>query len=136
MSRANFSLAAILSATLLFGSNGSMEPLLQKIEKLEAFTLSSAVPIKFYDPFKRAASFVKKGKKRGFSSSPSLPRVLAVMNDRAFVNGRWVHAGDRVAGFKVAKIEGDGVVFKKGGTLRYVPVLKRKRVLKIKDFGE
>ncbi len=136
MSRAIFSLAAILSATLLFGSKSSMEPLLQKIEKLETFTLSFDVPVKVYDPFKRAASFVKKGKKRGFSGSPSLPKVLAIMNDRAFVNGRWVFVGERVAGFKVAKIEGEGVVFKKGGTLRYVPVLKRKRVLKIKDFGE
>ncbi|MCF6201674.1 MAG: hypothetical protein L3J42_06090 [Hydrogenimonas sp.] len=127
--------AVTFFAASLFGSPATAEPLLQKLNRLDSFKLSSKVPIKLYDPFKRAASLVK-SKKRGYRRASSLPRVSALMNDKAFVNGRWVHVGETVAGFKIAEIKDSGVVLKKGKTVRYVPVTKNRRVLKIKDIGE
>ncbi len=112
---------------------GEAEDILKKFDALESIHIPSAVEYRVYDPFKRAAPMVKKSG-RGLAAHRPVPiRVTAVMNDRAFVNGRWVRTGERIGRYKIARIGGGGVVLKRGNTTRFVPLGKRKRILKIEE---
>ncbi|WP_456428420.1 hypothetical protein [Nitratifractor sp.] len=39
--------------------------------------------------------------------------LKAIVNDRAFINGKWVGLGDKVLGYRVEKIEDNKVLLKK-----------------------
>ena len=114
-------------------SGDEVARVLKKFDTLEALHLPAAVEYRVYDPFKRAAPLVKKSSREHLAPAPAPIRVTAVMNDRAFVNGRWVHAGEYIGRYKIARIGSTGVVLKSGNITRFVPLGKRKRILKIKE---
>lgn len=112
---------------------GEAEDILKKFDTLKSIHIPSAVEYRVYDPFKRAAPLVKRSG-RGFAAHRPVPiRVTAILNDRAFINGRWVRAGEYLGRYKIARIGATGVVLKSGNMTRFVPLGKRKRILKIEE---
>ncbi len=39
--------------------------------------------------------------------------LKAIVNDRAYINGKWVGLGDKILGYRVERIEGNEVLLKK-----------------------
>ncbi len=39
--------------------------------------------------------------------------LKAIVNDRAFINGKWVGLGDKILGYRVERVEGNEVLLKK-----------------------
>ncbi len=117
----------------LHASDAAVEAILEKFDRLEALQIPASVGYRIYDPFKAAAPMVKKGVHRRAPARRALPAVTAVMNDRAFVGGRWVRVGDRLGGYTVAKIGSGGVVLKKGRVTRLLPLSGKKKILQIKE---
>ncbi|WP_457597960.1 hypothetical protein [Hydrogenimonas sp.] len=127
-------LALLLLSGALFGSDSGIEAIVKKFESLEAFRIPAAVEYRIYDPFKRAAPRIKTGATHRHIRRQALPKVTAIMNDRAFMEGRWVRAGERVGGYRVLEIRKGGVLLKRGGSTRLLPLTRReKNLLNIKD---
>jgi len=117
----------------LHASDSAVERILKKLERVESVQIPAKVGYRIYDPFKSVAPLVKKSVRHRSFMRRSLPKVTAVMNDRAFIGGRWVRVGERIGGYTVAKVGSDGVVLKKGRTTRLLPLSGKKRILKVKD---
>ena len=113
---------------------GEAEDILKKFDTLKKFHIPSAVEYGVYDPFKRAAPLVKRSG-GGFAAHrrPAPIRLTAILNDMAFINGRWVRTGEYVGRYRIVRIGGTGVVLKSGNLTRIVPLGKRKRILKIEE---
>ncbi|GEM_PF-1657244 len=101
-----------------------------KTERMLQAPLSAKPNFHIYDPFVETAPILAKAKESGSVSMekilPNPPlRVSAVLNDRAFVNGRWVKKGDKIGEFKVISISQKRVVLYSGKKRIIVPLKKR-----------
>ena len=126
-------LALFLTAAL-WGSTVDVESIAKKLEKVGMWELPATPGYVIYDPFRRAEPLIKRAKK-STRTPPQAPvvRVSAVMNDRAFVNGRWVARGDRIGPYRIVAVRAGGVVMKEGGRTLFIPVRHEKKLLKIKE---
>ena len=104
--------------------------------------LVSVVHAQMYDPFHKTVTMKK-------THSPSLllmplpallsapiftPTVVtAVMNDKAFINGRWYKVGDTVNTQQITSIQTDFVALKEGNRLTMLGVGNQQRVLRTKE---
>ncbi|WP_201352410.1 hypothetical protein [Hydrogenimonas urashimensis] len=129
--------AALLfaSALSLCAASGiDVGTIVKKFEKVGAWRLPPTPDYEVYDPFKRAEPLMKK-------SGPRVPpkvrrttiRVTAVMNDKAFVNGRWVGKGSRVGSYRIIDVRADGIVVKEGNKRLLLPLKRERKLLQIKD---
>ncbi len=136
MSRKSPLFLLLLSGTLL-GSGTSIAPIVEKFENLETFRIPAAVAYRVYDPFRRAAPRIKTAQTRHHTLRRTLPKLTAIMNDRAYMAGRWVRVGDRIGEYTVLEIRKGGVWLKRGGARRFLPLAqKRKSLLNIKDYRQ
>lgn len=127
------SVVMLLFFSCAYASDNAVKTILEKFDRLEAMQIPASVGYRIYDPFKRAAPLVKKAAVHRPSATRVLPRVSALMNDRAFIGGRWVRVGESVGGYKIAAIKSGGVVLKKGQVTRLLPFSGKKKILQIKE---
>ncbi|WP_456452897.1 hypothetical protein [Hydrogenimonas sp.] len=125
-------LLALGAAGALAGSV-DVHAIAKKFEQVGAWRLDPEPGYRIYDPFKRAEPLVKKAKRRVPQPKPAALRVEALMNGKAFVNGRWVEAGERVGPYRVVAVRGEGILVKEGKRTLFVPLARRKALLKIKE---
>jgi len=59
--------------------------------------------------------------------------VTAVMNNKAFINGRWYKVGDTVNTQQITSIQSDFVALKEGNRLTILGVGNQQRFLKMKE---
>lgn len=123
----------LLSTAALWGSAIDVESIAEKLEKVGRWRLPETPDYVIYDPFRRAEPLIKRAKKRTYTPQAPVVRVSAVMNERAFVNGRWVTRGDRVGPYRIVAVRADGVVMKHGKRTLFVPLVHEKKLLKIKE---
>ena len=58
---------------------------------------------------------------------PQLQGIMEVGGERmAMMEGRWLKVGDRVKGFVLARVEEEGVVLRRGGSIYFVPLEGRR----------
>ncbi len=118
---------------LVWGSAIDVESIAKKLEKVGRWRLPETPDYVIYDPFRRAEPLIKQAKKRTYTSQAPVVRVSAVMNERAFVNGRWVARGDRIGPYRIVAVRAGGVVMKEGGRTLFIPLRLEKKLLKIKE---
>lgn len=108
--------------------------IVEKMEALQRVSISPDIDFKLYDPFRRVAPLIEKAQPVKKTKLPRpVPKLTAVMNDRALIDGRWVRVGDRVGGYRLVALSSAGVWIAKGDKRRFLPLLKRHGLLKIKD---
>lgn len=114
-------------------ADDTVAQIVSKFEQVQAMKLPQRPDFTIYDPFVRAEPIVKgRVAVRRKPRNTSL-RLEAVLNDRAFINGRWMRAGMRLGGWRIVSIRPEGVTLRQGGRRLLLPLVSRKRLLKIKD---
>ncbi|BBG64917.1 hypothetical protein NNO_0215 [Hydrogenimonas sp.] len=124
---------SILFTLHLFASQESVSEVLKKFEALDSASVPEAVEYRIYDPFVRALPLVKKSRKRSPVPHHRSLSITAVMNDKVFASGRWLHIGERIGRYRIAGIKRGGVLLERGGVTRFVPIGGKKRILDIKE---
>jgi len=103
-------------------------------------SVSTLLQAQMYDPFRKTAK-PKLAAINGLLPPPpmmgGIPAVIptvvtAVMNDKAFINGKW-YRGDRVNNQEVTYIQDNFVGLKEGNRLTMIGVGSNRRVLGTKD---
>lgn len=93
-----------------------------------------------YDPFAKSTKIQKKYS--GGMLLPPPPRIIpyvepisvtAVMNEKAFVNGKWLSVGDRFRNQEVAFIQPNCIGLKENNRLTMISVGNQHRVLSTKE---
>lgn len=129
-----------LAAALPLWADQTAEEVKQIVAKMEALqrvTISPEADFKLYDPFRRAAPLIEKAKPVKKIKIPvRIPRLMAVMNDRALIDGRWLRVGDRIGGYRLIAVSSSGAWLSKRGMRRFLPIKKRRSLLKVKDRNE
>jgi len=126
-------LLPIFLALPLWAASIDVESIAEKLEKVGAWRLPVTPDYVIYDPFKRAEPLIKQAKAANFEPQTPALRVTAVMNERAFVNGRWVKRGDRIGPYRIVSVRSDGVVAKEGGRTLFLPLKRKRKLLHIKE---
>jgi hypothetical protein len=110
-----------------------LELIERKFEKVRSWRLSTEPDYPIYDPFKRAEPLLEEVKKAKPKPQRPTLRVVTIFNGKAFVNGRWVEAGDRIGYYRVLAVREGGIVVRIGEKTRFVPLVRSKLILKVKD---
>jgi hypothetical protein len=110
--------------------------IMQKMDRLAQTRIAADVPFAVYDPFKRVKPLIQKARAVTRLAPPSpMPRPAAILDHKAFMAGRWVHAGQRIGRFTVVRVAKNGVWLREGQKkLLFSPLYAKKRkLLKVKD---
>ena len=135
MIRRFVTLILLFSFTALLGAESvDVKGIAEKLERIGRERLSPLPKYDIYDPFRRAEILVRRKAPPLRRPAAPRPRVTAVFNERAFVAGRWVKAGDRIGRYRVAAVRSDGVVLHRKGHTLFLPLIKPKKLLHIKDM--
>jgi hypothetical protein len=86
-----------------------------------------------YDPFYKAKKIVslKKKKHKAKKVKKTYPRLVTILNNQAFINGRWYKKDDLVNGMIVKKIYTDHIILRKGGKKVVLKIEQNRRILNI-----
>jgi len=107
-------------ATLAFADISSI---INEIKEMESFKPRFEVLVK-YDLFDKT-KVIKNPKqtviKTTVIAEPKL-YLKAIFNDKANINGKWLRVGDEIEGYKVVKIDENGVVLRKFRKTIYLKV--------------
>jgi hypothetical protein len=89
-----------------------------------------------YNPFQ----IVKTEKKTTDRYTPSTRQKKAepldfvtVINHQAFVNGRWLKVGEKIAGYKLEKIDSDTIIVSKNGVKTTLGLGVKQNILKVRE---
>ncbi len=95
---------------------------------LGAKVLDLEVP---YDPFTPAQKIIKKSRHAPIPPKPPAPRLylLAIFDHKAYIDGRFYRVGDRIGGYRIAKIADNYVLLEKKGKMKIL-FLAKKRILR------
>jgi len=88
--------------------------------------------LSLYDPFIRAQPLLNKKVKRTKIKRVAKPELIAVLNNKAFINGRWYEMDEYVQGQRLIKMTSTSVYLKKGNIIK-VLTLSSKSMFKTKD---
>ncbi len=92
---------------------------------LHANTLD--LPVK-YDPFMKAKKIIaQKPKVLRRTCSPSIRLdLIAIFNNKAYINGKFYTIGQNVYGYRLIDIKDRFVVLRKGKQIKILPLVKKK----------
>ena len=118
----------------LFSSNDVHE-IAKKIDALGADdTLNEKVNYKVYDPFKRAKPLLAKKEKKTEMIKPKPIKVETILNERAWINGKWLKKGALVNGYKITAINKNAIVLRHNKKEIFIPLSQGRNFLRVKEI--
>ncbi len=91
---------------------------------ISCFSKTLDLPVK-YDPFVKAQKIIKRHKAVPIRIKRARTlHLVAIFNDKAYIDGKFYHVGDKIDGYVIEKIDKRGVLLKRGKQsklLRLVP---------------
>lgn len=103
--------------------------ILKDLRELESKKRGFSKIVVKYDPF-----FPKRKKIKTVSiKKRKILKLKAILNDKAFINGRWFSKGEKVGEYKIIKITPSFVELRKGKKRKILALVPSKRLLEIKD---
>ncbi len=93
-----------------------IDNIISSIEKMNTLNkIPQTIPYKVYDPFSNAKPILNTKSKSINSITPSVEPISlqTVLNNRAFIDGKWYNCGEKVRDYKVKFIGSDSVVLVK-----------------------
>lgn len=110
----------------------SASPIHQTIDEL-LDNEEKALEIPEYDPFKRAKPLLVKKLSKRPVSKPAPTTLIAILNDKAYINGHWYIKGDVLFEGKIFKITDARVYLKKGNKIKILRLKKEKSILQMSE---
>jgi len=119
--------AFILAASLMASSiHMTIDELLDKEQTKE-------LELPKYDPFKRAKPLLVRKLSKAPVAKPRRTELVAILNEKAFINGRWYQKDDELMQGRVYKITDESVYIKQGKKIKILRLKKEKRLLEISE---
>ncbi len=126
----------IIIASLLADSSLWSSPIHKTIDELLENEKEQVLDVPMYDPFKRAKPLLKQKNRSKSVYRRSPLQLTAVLNDKAFINGRWYNRGELTAEGKLVRINPMSVYVKEGTKIKILPLKKSKNLLKMSQKGD
>lgn len=89
-----------------------------------------------YNPFpitKKEKKSTENNSNVVYRKKTKLLNFVTVINDRAFVNGRWLKVGDKIDGYRLEKIYSDKIIVNKRGVKTTLSLGMKQNILKIRE---
>ena len=99
--------------TFLF-ADGEEEDILKILNQASKYKTPKYPKHEIYDPFRKATPAIKKAEEVKVKPTPPVPVLKAIINNTAYIDGRWREVGDDINGYKIAKIADEVVILKLG----------------------
>lgn len=122
----------IIIITFTFSTLLQAIPIEKTIDELLVHEQKKVLKISTYDPFKRAKPLLIQKSTKAAVAKPKPLEVIAVMNNKAFINNRWYTKGDTLYQGKITKITQKSVYLKKGTKTTVLHIKKGEDLLKIR----
>jgi len=122
----------LIGTIALFANENDVET---KLEALKAFQASPKDVLLDYNPF--MSEWMMESMKKGEPSTHAEVKeltLLSVLNQKAFISGKWYGIGDSIDDGKIVAIAHDTVRIKKGNTIKTLSLETSKRLLHVKDI--
>jgi len=121
----------VVSGVALLAQENIVE---SKLEALKRFQAVSKNVVVDYNPFvnERAMESMKKGDMNHLEEIQAF-NLLSILNQKAFISGKWYSVGDKIDGGKIVAIHPTTVRIKKGNSVRTLALEKSKSLLHVKD---
>jgi len=105
-----------------------------KLEALKTFQAVSKNVVVDYNPFanERTMESMKKGDMNHLEEVQAF-NLLSILNQKAFISGKWYSVGDKIDGGKIVAIHPTTVRIKKGSNVSTLALEKSKNLLHVKD---
>ncbi len=108
-------------------------PIDKTIDELLEGNQENSLGVSEYDPFSRAKPLLyKKMSKRSIQKKAALA-LSAVLNDRAYMNGKWYTKGDLTPEGRVIRVKADAVYLKKGTKIKVLTLHNQKSMFSIRE---
>ena len=126
-----------LSLSLLWLSL-SAAPIDRTIDEMMGNSTLKPLHVPSYDPFKRAKPLLikKQQKEAPIIIVPQPLHLIAVLNDRVNIDGKWYKKDDNTREGKIIKIENGSVWLQSHSTIRRLKLSQKKTPIVIKDSNE
>lgn len=111
------------------------ETMESKMEALMAYKPAHQSVVLQYNPFMSEETMAELGTKPQSTEDKSL-KLLSVMNQKAFISGKWYGVGDRIENGKVSRINPSSVEMIQGGKKSVLRFESAKSVLHVKDTNK
>lgn len=113
---------------LLFGYTVWASPIHKTIDQLLENEDKRSVDFPQYDPFKKATPLLNKKSKKLRTHKPLPIRLSAVLNNRAYINGKWYKKGDLLSEGKIMDIRKNSVYLKKANKIKILNLKRSKNI--------
>lgn len=111
----------------------SASPIHKTIDELLENEAGTSLQIPGYDPFKRAAPLLNKKNTRTIPLRRVKTELIALMDKRAYINGRWYSIGQSLSEGKIIKIDAISVTLKKGNKIKILRLRQHKKLFSITE---
>ena len=123
----------ILMLTIAIATLLQAIPIEKTIDELLENDQEKVLEISNYDPFKRAKPLLTQKSTKMTIAPPKPLEVIAVMNNKAFINNRWHKTGDNLSQGEIVKITKESVLVKKGTKTTLLRMKKGEKLLQIRQ---
>jgi hypothetical protein len=121
----------------LLSSSGMAGTLEDKLSALSQFKKSTKVITLDYNPFATQDVLEKLSHTdSAIEEAQKGPILLSVLNDKAFISGKWYKVGEMMDGGRIEAIFPTYVRIKKGTQVQTLSFEKSKRLLHVKDIKQ
>jgi len=109
------------------------------IDSIDKMNSSVQIPKKIeynvYDPFSSAKPILNTKHNTKLKTNIILQPIIlqTILNNRAFVDGKWYNKGDKVRDYKIEMVNSDSVILVKNFKKTIIRIKKIERILKMKE---
>lgn len=111
----------------------SASPIHKTIDELLKNEEQKSLVIPSYDPFKRAQPLLNKKHTKRPPHRSVKTELIALMDKRAYINGRWYSLGQSLSEGKIIKIDARSVTLKKGNKIKILRLRQHKKIFSISE---
>ena len=97
-------------------------------------TLNEKVNYKVYDPFKRAKPLLAKKEKKTEIIKRKAIKVETILNERAWIDGKWLKKGALVNGYHITAINKNAIMLRHNKKELLIPLSQGKNFLRVKEI--
>ena len=113
-----------------------IEGIIKSIDKINSSVkIPKKVQYDLYDPFSSAKPILNtKNDLNNNIVSVKKPLILqTILNNRAFIDGKWYNEGDKVRHYYIKSINSDSLVLSQGKKIKTIRLTKIKNILNMKE---
>ena len=112
---------------MLFARDIDIEKISKQMDRLKSSKkIVSTLDYNVYDPFATAKPILKQKKAKKQKKYHRIIKLQTVLNGRVLIKNKWYSVGDKVYGYKIVKIDQNGISLYKNKKTKKVLFKKRK----------